>query len=249
MPEPRPVLRLNGVEFSEAFVDEAVRRVGGQRITELVSSIPAGIENCDYLIGGHLLELKMIELEPLEVPERQEKLASLVNEFYQAGKKEAHLTGEAHLRFWRTVGSPVRRHLEKAAHQIRDTKALLHRPNLRGAVFLINCGGDSIDPDSLWNLATRHRRDFSADINAVMCFSAFPALAQDLNRPCLPFDYEHSGDGADEAFVKLFRSSFYSVFAEKLGKRPDVVDATVANLRPLRAPFHIDTPKGKITIF
>ena len=248
MSVPRQVVRLKHVQFSESLVDEAVHRAGGRRISEMVLSIPAGIQNCDYLIGGHLLELKMIELEPLEATERQQKLTRLFSELAQEGKSEVDLTGENHQQYWRSVGAPVRRHLEKAASQIRDTRALLQRPSLRGAVFLINCGGDSIDPISFVNLTSHHRRDFSTDIQAAMCFSTIPGVPQSMNRPCLEFSYEHSGDGADESFVQLFRASFNSVFANKLGKVPDEIDASDTPIQPLRTPFEIETPKGKIVI-
>lgn len=246
-------MRLKQGEFSERIVDEAVRRAGGQRITEVISPIPGGIENCDYLIGNHLLELKIIKLEPLEAQEHQKKLIRLFDEPAQEGKtaaqssRQIHLTAEANQRYWRIVGTPVRRHLEKAASQVRSTKALLKRPDLRGAAFLINGDADSIDSNSFWNLASRHRRDFSADINAVVCFSAIPGFVQELNRPCVSFDYEHSGEKADQKFVELFKASFHSVFADKLRKKPDEI-VSHAIVQPLRAPYEINTPKGKIVI-
>lgn len=254
MSNPRQVARLKNVQISESFVDEAVRRAGGRRISEVVTSIPNGIQNCDYLLGNFLMELKIIEREPLENLKRQEKLTSQFDELEKLGKavakspKEIHLAGESSQRYWQLIGAPVGRDLRDAARQIRATKGLLNQPNLRGAVFLINCGGDSIDPDSFWKLAIRHRRDFSADINAVMCFSAIPAIAVGLNRPCVAFHHEHTGDGVDEAFVNLFKESFRSVFAETIGKKPDEIDGDDAAVQPLRAPFQMDTPNGNILI-
>ena len=255
MTAPRQTVRLKNVQFSEALVDEAVRRAGGHRIEEEVSLIPEGVKNCDYRIDGYLMELKTNELEPLERPERQKKLVTLFEELAQEGKidvessRGVHLTGEASQRYWRIVGTPVRRDLEEASKQIRDTRILLKRPDLRGAVFLINSGGDSIDPTSFWNLASRHRRDFSAYINVVMCFSAIPAVVQGLNQPCLTFDYAHSGDGTDQEFVELFRPFFHSVIGEKLGKKPNEVGSDDSVVHPLRAPFEINTAKGKTVIF
>ena len=98
------------------------------------------------------------------------------------------------------------------------------------------------------NLTRYHRRDFNADIQAAMCFSTIPGVPQGLNRPCLEFSHEHSGDGADETFVQLFRASFNWVFANKLGKKPDEIDASDTTIQPLRMPFEIETAKGKIVI-
>jgi hypothetical protein len=254
MSAPRQVPRLIQVQFSESIVDEVVRHVGGKRISEIIFPIPDGIENCDYLIGDHLLELKIIELEPLEAQERQKKLIQLFDELEQEGKilatssRQICLKGRDNQRYWRIVGTPVRRRLEKAASQIRDTKILLKQPNLRGAAFLINSGADSIDSNSFWRLASRHRRDFSADINVVMCFSAIPGIAQGFNRPCVTFAFEHSGHEADKSFVKLFQASFSSVFANKTGKKPDEVVSNDTIVQPLHTPFEINTSKGKIAI-
>ena len=234
-------------------MDEAVRRAGGHRIDKVVPT--NGIENCDYLIGNHLLELKMIELEPLENPERQKKFTCLFDKLAQEGKHDVessqrvYLRGEPSQHYWKILGAPVRRHLRKAASQIRATRLLLERPSLRGAAFLINFGADSIDPNSLWNLASHYRHDFSADINALMCFSAIPALALEFNRPCVAFDYEHSGNEADAAFVERFEGFFHSVFADRLGKQPESIDSGDATVQPLRAPFEIVTAKGKTVIF
>jgi hypothetical protein len=254
MSAPRQVPRLKQVQFSESIVDEVVHLAGGQRISEMILRIPEGTENCDYLIGDHLLELKIIEIEPLEIQNHQEKLTRLITELASDEKNNAttsrqiHLKGKDNQSYWRIVGTTIRRRLEKAASQIRDTRILLKRPNLRGAAFLINNGADSIDSNSFWRLARRHRRDFSADINAVMCFSAIPGIAQGFNRLCVTFDHEHSGHEADKAFVKLFQASFSSVFANKIGKKPDEIISNDTIIQPFHTPFEIDTPQGKIVI-
>ena len=212
------------MQFSERIVDEVVRHAGGQRISEMILRIPEGTENCDYLIGDHLLELKIIEIEPLEIQNHQEKLARLITELASDEKHNAttsrqiHLKGNDNQSYWRIVGTTIRQRLKKAASQIRDTKILLKRPNLRGAVFLINNGADSIDSNSFGRLAKRHRRDFSADINVVMCFSAIPGIAQGFNRPCVTFAHEHSGHEADKTFLKLFQASFSSYSLIRSGK-------------------------------
>jgi hypothetical protein len=118
MSAPRQAPRLKHVQFSESIVDEVVRLAGGQRISEMVLRIPEGIENCDYLIGDHLLELKIIEVEPLEIQGHQEKLACLITELASDEKntamtsKQIHLKGIANQRYWRIIGTTVRRRLE-----------------------------------------------------------------------------------------------------------------------------------------
>ena len=81
-----------------------------------------------------------------------------------------------------------------------------------------------------------------------MCFSAIPGIAQGFNRPCVTFAHEHSAHEADEAFVKLFQSSFSSVFAKKIGKKPDEIIANDTIVQPFHTPFEIDIPQGKIVI-
>jgi hypothetical protein len=75
-----------------------------------------------------------------------------------------------------------------------------------------------------------------------------PGIAQGFNRLCVTFDHEHSGHEADKAFVKLFQASFSSVFANKIGKKPDEIISNDTIIQPFHTPFEIDTLQGKIVL-
>ena len=128
-----------------------------------------GVENVDYLIGEHALELKTLEVEPLDHANRQIRMRRFVTKEKCLGTPGIHidpatqrleLSGEAELKFWeRELGNPVRMHMKKAASQISATRKLLRKP-LRGAVLIMNAHSLLIDGNSLIKLLELYRSEF-----------------------------------------------------------------------------------------
>jgi hypothetical protein len=127
---PYPKLRVDVVE---AFVARVVQRLKGSAF-DGGQQFLAGVKPVDFLVGDYALEFKRIEQEPLAADGRIDKIAEFAAE--QVAKGEASATGEviklsqkASQDYWRKfLGVSVRRQLEKAAEQIRSTRAFLHRP-------------------------------------------------------------------------------------------------------------------------
>jgi hypothetical protein len=110
-----PVPRL-----SESFLDEVVRRAGGQRFTA-VWTPAAGMENPDYVFPGMLAEAKILEEEGLRKVSRQLKLAKLLessaidfgrNDFYDQAPPDLKRQIE------NLLLEPIQRAVKKAAKQL-----------------------------------------------------------------------------------------------------------------------------------
>src|SRR5688572_2884119 len=65
--------RLHDLKLAEAWVDDAITRAGGYRLSEK-HTFPHGVKNCDYRLGRLLIDLKILEQDAFDAPERREKL-------------------------------------------------------------------------------------------------------------------------------------------------------------------------------
>ncbi len=241
MNPPHPPQTILGVDFDERFFDAAIRRAGGRRLSEVYPP-PPETKHADYFLEGYAVELKILELEPLERDEHQKAIARIFTEHQGKGnlvpvegKNQLRLTGEGSQQFWRIVGKPIQRAFESAEKQLRATNGFLPAP-APTAVLLVNAGALSLDhPTTLFNLAADYRKRYPG-IDAVFAFSAIPVPLS--GAPSVLFariddtgTHHALGDKIDEA-IRL-------ELAERTGTACDPVpfDPTLNDLRPV---FRVD---------
>lgn len=155
-------------EFDERFFDAVIARAGGTRL-DAVHKPPPGLQNVDYLIGDHALELKNLETEPLEHPGRQKRFQEFLTKEARQGTSDitvdpktgkSEVSGKTNDRLWESeFGNTIRKAMKKAAEQIADTRRFLN-PNLRGAVLVVNQKATMIDGQSLVTLLGQYRPEF-----------------------------------------------------------------------------------------
>ncbi|MGC4002294.1 MAG: hypothetical protein QM811_03760 [Pirellulales bacterium] len=143
------------MRITESFMDQVVQDVGGERI-------PTDDENriVDYLIEDWLFELKNLQEEGLHQPERQKKLAKLFARFLSDGlpvQIDPAVLDEADRReFFNILSSPIQPQVKKASKQIRSTRGLLNREDLKGGIIYLNTGYGSFAPDEFGPLVERY---------------------------------------------------------------------------------------------
>jgi hypothetical protein len=161
--------------FNESVVDAMIIDAGGRRLKEEESAIDE--ENADYLIDGHVFELKELREEVFDDDkiERQKKLASLLIP-YQPDDAEiridrAVLTPEDTRIFNDLVGTPIKNAVKKAASQIRATKARLGLSDWRGGLILVNSGSYTMNAERCFALARRYCTKDTTQIHEVICIT------------------------------------------------------------------------------
>jgi len=146
--------------INERFVDAMIQRAGGRRLTaEECGGI--GDENADYLLNGHVVELKEMRQEPLDATnERQQKLTALFAPHFPEDSEvplDPEILSERDtFVFWDLIGRPVQNAVKKAAKQIRATKDRLDLPDWKGAVIFVNTGGYTLSGENVHRLAQRY---------------------------------------------------------------------------------------------
>ncbi len=232
--------RLHNVVLDEPFVDEVITRAGGYRILDH-HQFPAGVKNCDYRCGEVLIELKILEKEAIEAPERQQKIVALFAELISLHPEFSDrvdiskLPPEFKRRYWDIYLSGLKAITKTANRQIRETKQHFGLDQCRGAIFIINRECETIDPATCRQYVEHLiAREFRS-LNYVISFTAIPGVMDERPRPILEY-YNSPTDHEEDATVLLrIHDSFHAKFQEVLGKSiPVAMNAAgwVKNLRP-----------------
>lgn len=241
MSAPRVPQSVSGVDFDEPFFNAVIKRAGGQRLTDVFPA-PPETKQADYFIDGYAVELKILELEPLERDEHQQTIARLFaaqraqgNLVPVADKPQVRVTGDAAKQFWRIIGKPVQRHLQSAEKQLRATRGFLPMA-VHTAVLLVNAGALSLDhPTSFFNLAADYHARFSG-IDAVYALSAIPVPVQ--GTPALVFARIDLKGAHGTLGDKIDAAIQHEVIARTGGK----IDPVASDPRPGQSS--VDLPRG-----
>lgn len=156
------------MRITEVFIDQVIADIGGERI-------PTDDKNqvVDYLIGEWIFELKDLQEEGLQQPARQQKLAGLFSRFAKPGLpvqiNPSVLADNKRREFFDILSSPIKPQVKKASKQIRSTRGLLKRDDLKGGLIYLNTGFGSFSPEEFGPLVERYVRKDTTQIEAIFC--------------------------------------------------------------------------------
>ncbi|WP_428307065.1 hypothetical protein [Lacipirellula sp.] len=157
---------------TEQFIDRVVEDVGGTRLdTDNLNRI------ADYQIGEWIFELKDLQEEGLEKPERQAKLAKLFTPYRTADSGIAIdpsiLSDIDRQQFFDIISGPIQGQVKSASKQIRSTKSLINNDSARGGLIFLNTGYESFPEEEFGPLVERFVRKDTTQIEAIFCVSTW----------------------------------------------------------------------------
>lgn len=157
---------------TEEFIDRVVEDVGGARLaTDDVN------RKADYRIGDWLFELKDLQKEGLEQPERQQKLAALFAPYAVCDGPipidPVVLTEQDRRRYFDIVSSPIQGQVKAASKQIRATKESLGEDGLQGGIIYLNTGYGSFPQEEFGPAVERYVGKDTTQIDAIFCVSTW----------------------------------------------------------------------------
>jgi hypothetical protein len=217
------------MQITEPFIDQVIADIGGERI-------PTDDENriVDYLIGDWLFELKELKEEGLQQPERQRKLAKLFSGFSVPGLpvqiNPSVLDETGRREFFNILSSPIQPQVKKASKQVRSTRGLLNRDDLKGGIIYLNTGYGSFPPDEFGPLVERYVRKDTTQIEAIFCVALwnqtngfdsyvfYRAYPEAPSIPVVKLIQEGFGKRFEEAMTQLVRGTLptTAVFSDPL---------------------------------
>lgn len=242
------------MRITESFMDQVVADVGGERI-------PTDDENriVDYLIEDWLFELKDLQEEGLQQPERQRKLAKLFARFASPGLPvqidPAVLDETERREFFNILSSLIQPQVIKASKQIRSTRGVLNREDLKGGIIYLNTGYGGFSPDEFGPLVERYVRKDTTQIEAIFCvalwnetngFESYVFYRTFPEKPSIAVVEKLQKAFAlrfEEAMTQLVRGTLPSsvVFAEPLTPVTFTVDGVDYAWQPGLVPLSLPT--------
>lgn len=146
---------MNYLEFStlsEKDFDEIILNSGGRRYT---TDPKINELNCDYILDNSVIELKIIEEEPIEKKEKQIKFVEL----FPAHAKTVILypTEKQKYSYYKILESPIKKALKKASKQLQLSAK---KVNAKTRIAIImNNGLYMVSKDEFYEIALKRTKN------------------------------------------------------------------------------------------
>ncbi len=160
----------------EDTFDQFIDSASGARVSTLVGQ-PPEFANADYVFRERqiVLELKELTTDWPQLKEYQQKISDLWLRCELAGRvSELHATGKLPIprdvrrEFLQLLRKPIKRILEKANRQIRETHEHLQHENGQGIVLLVIDGLLTVAPQFLMALVSKILLHDYSSINGIV---------------------------------------------------------------------------------
>lgn len=159
--------------LSEAEIETVVIRAGGKRAHP--DADRRSLRGADFVLGSSVIELKILEDEGLDKPERQQKLAKLFRERHPSRPTivldPGLLDTQGQRAYDRIVEGPVKTAVSSARQQLRQSRSEHNATST--VLWVINNGYSSLSHSALMELVARRARNDSSDIDAVVVSGAY----------------------------------------------------------------------------
>jgi len=155
---------LNFIPFREDDFDEIIINVGGKRYTD---NIKIQEPNCDYILDNAVIELKIIEEEPLDKKQKQKKLIEL----FPAIAETVILKPSEQQKYdyYRILESPIKSSLKKASKQL-NVSAKKINAKLKIAI-IINNGLYMVSQNEFSDIAINRAKNDTSGIDILIIAS------------------------------------------------------------------------------
>jgi len=152
--------------LSEEDFDEIINNTGGRRYTEdpKIKEL-----NCDYVLGDAVIELKIIEEEPMGKKEKQKKLIELFPP--NADTVVLYPNDEQKNKYYRILESPIQKALKKASKQLQVSAKNLNA-KVRIAIIMNN-GLYMISKNEFQDIAIRKAKNDTSGIDILIISSMY----------------------------------------------------------------------------
>ena len=159
--------------LSEAEIETVIIRAGGKRAHP--DADRRSLRGADFVLGSSVIELKILEDEGLDKPERQQKLAKLFYEQFPARPTvvldRGLLNAQGQRAYDRIVEGPMKTAVSSARQQLQQSRSEHNATST--VLWVINNGYSSLGHSALMELIARRARNDSSDIDAVVVSGAY----------------------------------------------------------------------------
>lgn len=166
LPSGFPTFRMRPI--TEAEIECLVVQAGGRRAHP--DADRRSNRGADFVLGKSVIELKILEDEGLDKPQRQEKIAKLFREQFPSRSTivvdRNLLDVDGQHSYDRIVEGPIKTAVSSARRQLEQSRSELDVR--RTVLWVINNGNTSLTHESLKQLVARRARNDSEEIDSVV---------------------------------------------------------------------------------
>lgn len=205
--------------LKEGDLDSVIEEAGGDRAHP--DADKRELTGADYVLGRTVIELKMLDDEGFDKPERQAKLAALFGAIEPDRPvvvlDPAQLPPDAQRKYRGIIEGPVKKAAAKARQQLGQTRS--ERPDTTGSVlWIFNNGYTALDHDTLEEVVANRVRQDSSSIDGIIvsgCYYHSDGFDSVFLWPCtyIPIRLDH-GFPEFEALQQAFQGFANSFMTE-----------------------------------
>lgn len=157
--------------LSETLINAAIEAAGGRRAHEDHDRRLVGEDNADYRLGNAIIELKLLEDEGLDKPERQQKLAALFDRVDEGRPvvviDPLRLNETEQTEYKKIMQGPIKTGIRKAKNQLRQSRS--EDPGITTSVLMfVNVGFSALSHEELVDIATHRAKNDSSEIDGIV---------------------------------------------------------------------------------
>lgn len=152
--------------FTENDFDEIIIDAGGRRYTD---DLKIQELNCDYILDDAVIELKIIEEEPLGKKEKQQKFIELFSA--NADTVILYPSEEQKYKYFRILESPIQKALKKASKQLQQSAKEIDA-KVRIAIIMNN-GLYMVSKDEFKEMAIKRVKNDTSGIDILIICSMY----------------------------------------------------------------------------
>ncbi len=153
---------LNFSRLTEKDFDDIVKAVGGEMFTDYPS---IGTKTCDYRYENILIELKIIEEEPIEKQSKQNRLAKLFRlDIKTVILNPLDLDFENKRRYYNDLSTPIKTAIRKASQQLK-----ISSDNGEYKItIIVNNGLSMTSPNEFFDIAVQRAKNDTSNIDLLI---------------------------------------------------------------------------------
>lgn len=159
--------------ITEAEIESVVVKAGGKRAHP--DADQRALRGADFVLGSSVIELKILEDEGLDKPERQHKLAQLFHDQFPTRPTivldRSLLDEQGQRDYDKIVEGPVKSAVSSARKQLVQSRTELEVTST--VLWVINNGYSTLSHSALMEFVGRRARNDSSEIDAVVVSGAY----------------------------------------------------------------------------
>lgn len=223
---------LNFSTIKETDFDDIILNAGGKRYTD---DPRIQVKNCDYIFDNTVIELKIIEEEPIEKETKQKKLAELFSKTSKAKTIVLDPSEDLEYEYYKILTSPIQSQLKKASKQLNYSAKEV---NLNTKIAIImNNGLTMTSHEEFKKIAIERAKNDTSGIDVLLvCGIYYYSDKFDMNVMSY-FDDIQINENNNDDVVKKIKASWNAKVEEYMTRQITDIDMKERTKEPIQDLF------------